>query len=79
MDLHLSAGEQTLLEELLLEAQRRLFLEISKTDHLDYRQRLRDREQLLESLLERIAAAEAVGAGGSAARGGRSEHWSVVR
>ena len=61
MDLHLSAGEQTLLEELLLDAQRRLFLEISKTDHLEYRQRLRDREQLLESLLARIAAPAGIG------------------
>ena len=65
MDLHLSAGEQTLLEELLLDAQRRLFLEISKTDHLDYRQRLREREELLESLLSRIAAPVGIGAAGT--------------
>ncbi len=77
MDLHLSAGEQTLLEELLLDAQRRLFLEISKTDHLDYRQRLRDREQLLETLLARVAAPEAVGAGGGTAPRERLKHWSA--
>ncbi len=62
MELHLSAGEQTLLEDLLLDAQRRLFLEISKTDHLEYRQRLRSREQLLESLLARIAGPAGIGA-----------------
>ncbi len=69
MDLHLSAREQTLLEELLREAQRRLFLEISKTDHLDYRQRLREREGVLESLLDRIATPAEVG--GNAGPGGR--------
>lgn len=65
MDLHLSAGEQTLLEELLLDAQRRLFLEISKTDHLEFRQRLRDREEQLESLLSRVAAPVGIGAAGA--------------
>lgn len=59
MELHLTADEQAVLEELLLDAQRRLFLEISKTDHLEFRRMLRKRESILETLLAGVATTKA--------------------
>ena len=55
MELHLNADEHALLQELLLECQRRLLMEICKASHADYKALLRMKEDTLESLLAKLS------------------------
>ena len=60
MELHINSEEQKLLGEVLQHHQRELLLEISHADHRDYKETLRRREQMLESLLEKVVVPEAM-------------------
>jgi hypothetical protein len=53
--LTLNDQERNLVFEILEEHQRMLLLEIAKTDHHDFKVALREKERLLESLLDRLA------------------------
>jgi hypothetical protein len=52
--LELTAEETVLVAELLENARTRLLLEIRRTDHRSYRDDLRNRLALIESLLGRV-------------------------
>jgi len=58
VELILSTHEQELLKEVLEEHHRELLLEISRTDHHDFKRMLKDKEQVVESLLERLGTRE---------------------
>jgi hypothetical protein len=58
MELKLSAQEQDLLKEILEEHLRELLMEISRSDHHGYKQMLKGKEQMVESLLEKVGARE---------------------
>ncbi len=55
MELHLTADQRELLREILEKHQRELLREIARTDHYTFRQVLRTKEQVLESLLQSVA------------------------
>ncbi len=59
MDLHITAQEQELLADVLRHCQRELLLEISHASHQEFKAGLRQREGLLEELLDKLAPAEA--------------------
>jgi hypothetical protein len=54
--LTLSAEERDLLEEVLTETISELRMEIADTDSHDYRARLHEREDMLKTLVKRLAA-----------------------
>jgi hypothetical protein len=54
MELHLSAEERELLAEILEEHHRELLREIFRTDHHDFKQVLKHKEQVLEKLLDKV-------------------------
>ena len=54
MELQLTVEEQELLTEILEHYQRELLLEISHADHHDFKASLREREGMLESLLDKL-------------------------
>ncbi len=54
MELILSAQEERLLEEILEEKDLSLQREIARTDHREFKQTLRNNEQLIESMLARL-------------------------
>lgn len=54
MELTLSTEEQQLLLDILEQRHRDLLKEISHTAHRDFRQGLRKKEQLLESMMSRL-------------------------
>jgi trehalose utilization protein len=55
--LTLSDKEHGLLQEILEERQRRLLVQIAHADHHDFKVLLKEREELVESLLGRLAVA----------------------
>jgi hypothetical protein len=60
MEVHVNSEEQKLLAEILHEYQRELLLEISHADHREFKEALRRRAQMLESLLEKVAVPESM-------------------
>lgn len=54
MELTLSTQEERLLEEILEEKSLSLQREIARTDHREFKQTLRNNEQLIESMLARL-------------------------
>ena len=58
MELRLTVEEQQLLAEILRQHQRELSLEISHTDHHDFKARLRARAQTLEGVLEKLGVSQ---------------------
>ena len=58
MELRLNLEEQQLLAEILRQHQRELSLEISHTDHHEFKIRLRDRQQVLEGVLEKLGVSQ---------------------
>jgi hypothetical protein len=58
MELQLTAEERKLLAEILGQHQRALLLEIAHADHLQFKIELRDRERMLESLLQKLDNAQ---------------------
>jgi predicted transcriptional regulator len=54
MHLILSTDEQRLLEEILEERHLALQREIARTDHRDFKQKLRHNEELIDSMLGRL-------------------------
>lgn len=58
MELRLTLQEEQLMAEVLRQYQRELRLEISHTDHHEFKSRLRQRAQLLEGILEKLGVAE---------------------
>lgn len=54
MELHLSEPERELLDEILKERHMVLEREISHTDHREFRRILRERETMLEDIIERL-------------------------
>ncbi len=59
MELRLSPKEQELLAEILRHYQRELLLEISHANHREFKITLRQRAEILERLLEKVAVPEA--------------------
>ncbi len=58
MEIHLTEEERELLAHILEERYLELRREIFRTDHHSFKQYLKEREQLLESLLEKLAIQE---------------------
>ena len=54
MELTLSAQEVALIQDILEERHLALQREIGRTDHRELKQMLREREKILESVLERV-------------------------
>jgi hypothetical protein len=54
MELTLSAQEAALIKDILEERHLALQREIARTDHREFKQILRERERILESVLERV-------------------------
>lgn len=54
MDLELTADERTLILEILIERQRNLLVEISRSHNHQFREILKKREAILESVLEKV-------------------------
>jgi len=54
MELMLTAQEAALIKEILEERHLALQREIGRTDHREFKQILREREKILESVLERV-------------------------
>jgi hypothetical protein len=60
MELTLTAEERELVTAILAERHRELLREISRTSHHDFKLVLRKNEQLLESILNKLGAAQPV-------------------
>jgi hypothetical protein len=60
MKMEITSEQREFLIGLLEEHRRELIREIARAGHLDFRTRLRDKTQLLETILDQVAAAEAV-------------------
>jgi mevalonate kinase len=58
MELRMTLEEQQLMAEILKQHQRELMLEISHTDHHEFKSRLRERARLLEGLLEKLGVSQ---------------------
>jgi hypothetical protein len=58
MELPLTVDEQQLIADVLRRYQRELTVEISHTDHHEFKVRLRERERLLEGLLEKLGVSQ---------------------
>lgn len=59
MDLQLTSAEEELIKEILEESYRELLMEIARTDHREFRHDLREREQVLKVLLNKLSGATA--------------------
>lgn len=59
MDLKLTTQEEELVRETLEERYRELLMEIARADHREYRLDLRQREQILKSVLDKLSGATA--------------------
>jgi hypothetical protein len=59
MDLKLTTQEEELVRESLEERYRELLMEIARADHREYRLDLRQREQILKSVLDKLSGATA--------------------
>jgi hypothetical protein len=60
MELTLTPDEGELVTEILVERQRELLREISRAAHHDFKQELKRKENLLESILQKVGAAQSV-------------------
>lgn len=58
MEITLTTEEQELLKEILEERHRELRKEIFKTDHHHFKEVLKAKEKVMESLLEKLGARE---------------------
>jgi hypothetical protein len=58
MELRLTLEEERLLAEVLRQYQRELRLEISHTDHYEFKSKLRERAHLLEGVLEKLGVSQ---------------------
>lgn len=58
MELHLSEAERELVDEILKERHMLLEREICHTDNRDFRHILRERETMLEDIIERLDAVD---------------------
>jgi hypothetical protein len=58
MEFHVTVAEQKLLVEVLEQYHRELLMEISHTDHHEFKLALRERARTVEALLERFCAAQ---------------------
>ena len=58
MELRLTLQEEQLVAEVLRQYQRELRLEISHTDHHEFKSKLRERAQLLEGVLEKLGVSQ---------------------
>ncbi|HEX9119078.1 MAG TPA: hypothetical protein VF840_00910 [Terriglobales bacterium] len=58
MELQLTLQEEQLVAEVLRHYQRELRLEISHTDHHEFKSRLRERAQVLEGVLEKLGVSQ---------------------
>jgi hypothetical protein len=59
MDLKLTSEEEKLVRETLEEHHRELLREIAKTDHREYKLDLREKEQVLRTVLNKLSGATA--------------------
>lgn len=59
MELTLSATEQELLLEVLEEHHRELIMEIARTKHRDFKNELKNKERLLESIFHKLELEQA--------------------
>ncbi|HEX7284880.1 MAG TPA: hypothetical protein VF532_01790 [Candidatus Angelobacter sp.] len=59
MDLQLTSTEEELIKEILEESYRELLMEIARTDHREFRHDLREREQVLKALLNKLSGVTA--------------------
>ena len=59
MDLQLTSSEEELIKQILEEHHRELLREIAKADHRPFRHDLRQREQALKALLNKLSGATA--------------------
>jgi hypothetical protein len=55
MELYLTSEQRQLLQEILEERHRELLREIAHTDHLHFKEVLRVKAKMVESLLEEVA------------------------
>jgi hypothetical protein len=62
MELQLTTEERSFVEEILLEHQRVLLHEISRSDGREFRSMLRQKELLLEAILRKVRAAQGIAA-----------------
>jgi mevalonate kinase len=60
MELRLTLEEQQVMAEILKQYQRELMLEISHTDHHEFKSKLRERARLVEGLLEKFGVSQFV-------------------
>ncbi len=60
MEVHVTDLEYDLLTEILQDRHAALLREIARTDHHDFKQMLKKRMQLLESLMEKMGVQEVV-------------------
>ncbi len=60
MELTLTKEEQELLTQILEERHHELRKEIFKTDHHQFKQVLKDKERVMESLMEKLGVREVV-------------------
>ena len=58
MELRLTVDEQQLIADVLRRYQHELMLEISHTDHREFKTSLRERERMLEGLLEKLGVSQ---------------------
>jgi predicted glycoside hydrolase/deacetylase ChbG (UPF0249 family) len=58
MELRLTLQEDQLVAEVLRQYQRELRLEISHTDHHEFKSRLRERAQVLEGVSEKLGVSQ---------------------
>jgi hypothetical protein len=61
MEVHVTDMEYDLMVEILQDRHAALLREIARTDHHDFKQMLKKRMQVLESLMEKMGMHETVG------------------
>jgi hypothetical protein len=57
MELQLTSSEEELIKEILEESYRELLMEIARADHREFRHDLREREEVLKTLLNKLSGA----------------------
>lgn len=62
MNVELTLAEAQFLADILEEHHRQLQLEIIHTDHKDFKMRLREKEKILDALIDKIVVSRAAGA-----------------
>lgn len=58
MEVHVTDQEYDLMAEILQERHAALLREIARTDHHDFKQMLKKRNQILEALMEKMGVTE---------------------